>query len=218
MRNTESVALGIIILSVAVSALFYTQLPDKMAFSWNAQGHVREYWPKFLALSMLPLISLFLLGLFHFIPRIDPLGKNIEKFRKQYDTFVILFIAFLAYINFISLAWNLGFDFSFTQFLIPAFAVLFYYAGVLIEKSERNWFVGIRTPWTMSSEKVWRKTHDIGSKLFKAMGIASLIGLFFPAIAIWLMVGFALAIVVWSFVYSYIEFKKEKRKPKKKKR
>jgi uncharacterized membrane protein len=217
MRNTESIALGIIILSVAVSALFYSQLPDKMASHWNATGDVNDYAPKFFALAIMPVLSLVLLGLFVLIPRIDPLGKNIEKFRKQYDTFVILIIAFMAYINFVTLAWNLGVKFSLIQFLVPAFAVLFYYVGVLMEHAQPNWFVGIRTPWTLSSEKVWRKTHETGSKLFKALGIASLIGLVFPAIAIWLILGFAIAICVWSFVYSYLEFKKE-RKPKKKKR
>jgi len=217
MRKSELMALGVIVLSLAISALFYTQLPEKMASHWNAQGVVDGFLPKFWALALMPVISLVLLGLFMIIPRIDPLGKNIEKFRKQYETFVLLVIAFLAYINLVTLAWNLGFKFSLIQFLIPAFAVLFYYVGVLLKHAKRNWFVGIRTPWTLSSERVWKKTHVIGAQLFKAMGITSLLGLVFPAIALWLVLGFALAIVIWSFVYSYVEFQKE-RKPRKKKR
>ena len=92
--------------------------------------------------------------------------------------------------------------------LSPAFAILFYYCGVLIEHSKRNWFIGIRTPWTMSSEKVWDKTHARGGKLFKIAGFIALLGIILPEQAIFLFLGAVLVFVAYLFVYSYVEYKK----------
>ena len=97
--------------------------------------------------------------LFVAIPRIDPLKANIEKFRTFYDRFVVLFMVFFFYFYLLTILWNMGVQYNFNQVLAPAFGGLFYYIGVMIEHAKRNWFVGIKTPWTLSSENVWDKTH-----------------------------------------------------------
>ena len=66
-----------------------------------------------------------------------------------------------------------------TKFIIPAFAVLLFYIGILIKHAKRNWFIGIRTPWTLSSDKVWDKTHALGGKLFQVSAVITLGGIFF---------------------------------------
>jgi len=95
------------------------------------------------------------------------------------------------------------------QALSPAFAILLYYSGTLTEKAKQNWFVGIRTPWTLSSEKVWQKTHKIGGKLFKICGIIALLGFFFPDLAFLFILVPLLSVCVYTIVYSYFEYKKE---------
>lgn len=96
------------------------------------------------------------------------------------------------------------------QVLSPAFAVLFYYAGILMSHAKQNWFVGIRTPWTMSNELVWNKTHKIGGKLFKLTGLISLLSLILPDLSIFFILVPILFTTVFVFVYSYIEYQKLK--------
>jgi len=159
MRKSVWISLAIIFLSFIVSAYLYSQLPENMPSHWNAAGDVDGYMPKIWALFMMPLVNLGLLGLFVLIPIIDPLKHNIEKFRKYYDGLVVLLILFMSYIHFLTLVAGLGVQFNMTLAMLPALGFLFYYMGILTENAKRNWFVGIRTPWTLSSEKVWNRTH-----------------------------------------------------------
>ena len=85
----------------------------------------------------------------------------------------------------------------------PAFAGIFYYAGVLCQHSKRNWFVGIRTPWTMSSDQVWRKTHLLGGQLFKIVAVFSLLGTIMPNYAAYFLLIPVLLVTVFIFAYSY---------------
>ena len=95
------------------------------------------------------------------------------------------------------------------QMLAPAFALFIYYAGVLIEKSEPNFTIGIRTPWTLSSESVWTKTHVLGAKLFKIAGGLALLGIVLPQLAIFFILIPLLLAAFIPVVYSYFEYQKE---------
>lgn len=156
----------------------------------------------------MPSISALLLLLFLLIPKIDPLKENIEKFRGYYDGFVVLLMLYLFYVYLLTIIWNLGKRFNMLPFLAPAFGVLFYYVGILLEKAEMNWFIGIRTPWTLSSEIVWDKTHEIGGKLFKIAGILALFGAFFQRYAIFFIVVPVILASVYTVIYSYFEYQK----------
>ena len=153
----------------------------------------------------MPFTAIVMFLLFIAIPHIDPLKKNIIGFRKYFDRFVLLMIGFMFYIHILTIFAS--FDNAFSMNL--AMAILFYYAGVLIQNAKRNWFIGIRTPWTLSSEAVWDKTHKLGSKLFKIAAILILLTLFAPdyfIYSVFLLIAFSLYLVL----YSYLEFKKEK--------
>jgi uncharacterized membrane protein len=115
------------------------------------------------------------------IPRIDLLKVNIERFKRFYYGFVIILLLFLFYLYLLTILWNLEIGFSTMQLLVPALAVLFYCCGILVEKAKRDWFIGIRTPWTLSSEAVWNKTHRIGRNLFKAASVVVLLGRVFSS-------------------------------------
>ncbi len=209
MRKSEIITFGIIILSFAIGIYFYPQMPEKMASHWNAQGQVDGYTSRFWGLFLMPIISVGMLLLFILIPRIDPLKSNIQQFRKYYDGFVVLIIVFLFYLYLLTIFWNTGYTFNIIIFLSPAFAILFYYAGILIENAKRNWFIGIRTPWTLSSDKVWDKTHKIGGKLFKIAGIVALLAIFFQSYAIFIIVVPVIIVSIYTVVYSYFEYQKE---------
>lgn len=105
--------------------------------------------------------------------------------------------------------WNRGVEISPNVIFPIGLGLLFFYIGVLCENAKRNWFIGIRTPWTLSSEVVWGKTHKFAGKLFKIAGAVALTGVFFGRYAfLFILIPVAL-ISVYTIIYSYIEFQRE---------
>lgn len=194
--------------SFLLGVYFYPRLPDKIASHWNIHGQVDGYLPKAFGLFLLPLISLLLYLLFLLIPKLDPLKENLKKFRRYYDYFIAVVILFLFYLYLLTIAWNLGLRFNFGQVLAPAFAILWCFVGILIQKAKQNWSIGIRTPWTLSNENVWEKTHQIGGRLFRLAGGLALLGVLFPQYAFFLVVVPPVLIVIYTFIYSYWRYQK----------
>jgi len=206
-KRTEFIIFLIILALFGLGIYFYPQMPSLMASHWNSQGEADGYLPRFWGLFIIPLISVFLALLFHFIPKIDPLQENVVKFRPYFDNFVLLILLFLFYLYLLTLVWNLNYRFDIRRYLLPFLALLFYYCGILIEKAKRNWFIGIRTPWTLSDDKVWAKTHHLGGKLFRICSLLALLGWLIPQIAFYLVI---LPVVLFSFflvVYSYYQYR-----------
>ena len=209
MKNNSIIILGIILLSFGLAFYFYPSMPERMASHWGVSGAANGYSNKFLGLFLMPLISLGMFLLFWAIPKIDPLKTNIEKFRKYFDGFTVLIIVFMFYVYLLTIFWNLGSRFNLGQFMAPAFGGLMYYCGVMIEKVKRNYFIGIRTPWTLSNDNVWDKTHKIGGKFFKVAGLLAMLGLIFPDQAFFLVIIPIIFAAVFSVIYSYVEYRKE---------
>jgi len=209
MKKNEIKTLGIIILFFAIGIYFYPQMPDRVASHWNIQGEPNNYMSKFWGLLLMPIISSILLVIFLLIPKMDPLKENIEKFRKHFDNFIILMTTFLFYIYLLTIAWNIGLKFDMNRMIIPAMGLLFYYIGDLLGNTKRNWLVGIKTPWTLSSDKVWEETHRVGGKLFKFAGIITVLGLFFPKNLLWITVLPVILVIVFTFIYSYFLYKRD---------
>jgi len=209
MRKSGIIIIGIILFSFIVSIYIYPQMPEKMASHWNAQGQADGYMSKFWGLFLIPITLVGLALLFTAIPRIDPLKANIEKFRKYYDGLVVLFFIYMLSIQFHVILWNLGIKISPNIIMPISIGILFFYIGVLCENAKRNWFIGIRTPWTLSNEKVWEKTHKIGGKLFKIAGVIAFIGVFFQNYALFFILVPEFLAVAYTIIYSYFEYQKE---------
>jgi uncharacterized membrane protein len=175
MRRAVLASLTIIIAQLLVGIYLYPRMPDRVAIHWGLSGDADGYGPKFLGLFLVPLISAGALPLFLVLPGIDP-SRGIHRFRRGYDWFVFGFVAFLTYMHGITLAWNLGLRLDMMRMLAPALGAMFFGVGVLMGRAKRNWFVGIRTPWTLSDERVWDATHELGGRMFKACGVLALVG------------------------------------------
>ncbi len=201
----------IVVLFFVVAAYFYPQMPERIASHWNARGEVDDYMSKFWGLFLVPFMALGISALFLVIPKLDPLKANIEKFKQYYYGFVVLLLVFLFYLYMLTILWSLGLRFNMSRMLSPAFGVLFYFCGVLIGRAKRNWFIGIRTPWTLSNEKVWDRTHNIGGKLFKVAGLLAFLGVIFPDYAVLFLIVPVLLASLFTIVYSYFEYRKETR-------
>ncbi len=215
MKTVQKISIAIVILAFAAGVYVYPLLPEKVASHWDAGGNANGYMGRGFGAFFMPVLGLLMLALFYALPLLDPMKKNYAAFRAEYDNFSALMVAFMAYVYALSLAYNLGYSFDFVRFLAPAFAAIIYYAGVLIGKTKRNWFVGVRTPWALSSESVWDKTHAIAGKMFKAAGIVALVGIVMPAIGLFASVGVLFATAIFTVVYSYLEFQKEARNGRK---
>ncbi|MBS7653169.1 MAG: SdpI family protein [Candidatus Bathyarchaeia archaeon] len=209
IRKVEIILLGLTLLPFITGVYFYPHMPERMASHWNIGGEVDGYLPKFWGLFLIPFILLGLVLIFISIPRIDPLKANIEKFRKYYDVFIIIFFIFMFSIYSQVILWNLDLKISPNATIPIGLGLLFFYIGILCENSKQNWFIGIRTPWTLSSERVWEKTHKLGGKLFKIAGISALFGAFFQSYALFFILAPAILVSICSMIYSYLEYQKE---------
>jgi uncharacterized membrane protein len=204
-RTTIIVASIVILTATIASAIVYPRLPEMAASHWNAAGQVDGYMPRFWAAFLMPFISVGLLLLFLAIPSIDPLKANIVKFRGYFNGFITLIIVFMLFIHGVTLAWNLGYDqFNIGNAIVPAVGLIFIFAGVMMMKAKRNFFIGIRTPWTLSNDTVWDETHKLGGKLFIGAGIISMLSIFFGENGIWILLPVALLAGFVPVVYSYI--------------
>ncbi|MCD6478597.1 MAG: SdpI family protein [Candidatus Diapherotrites archaeon] len=209
-RMFWSLAFALVLLSFAASFYFYPQLPEKIPSHWNASGEIDAYANKEASLFIIPSITLIVLLLFAVLPKIDPLRKNYAAFMPYFKGFILIFTVFMLYLHALTIAAGLGFAVKMNYWLMPAISALFLYMALLFKKAKRNWFVGIRTPWTLSSDSVWQKTHALASKLFVLYAILFLFAGFFEFL-FWPAIILLFILVIALFAYSYFEYAKEEK-------
>ncbi len=211
VRTTTILVLLMIIGATVAGLLLWNRLPDQMASHWNINDEVDGYMSKFWGMFMMPLITLGMFALFLVIPAIDPLKANIAKFREAFNLFIVLIVAFMLYIHGLTLAWSLGYtNFRMSTSMLPAMGLLFIFIGYMLRKAKRNFFIGIRTPWTLSSDTVWDKTHQLGSILFIAAGALALVGSIIGGFTAFLLIFIPLiGSTIFLVVYSYVLYQRE---------
>jgi uncharacterized membrane protein len=211
MSTKTSTIISVVLITIALIAgiFLYARLPDPMPSHWNAAGQVDGYMSKFWGIFLMPITTVALVGLFLVIPQIDPLKANIAKFRGVFNWFIVAFVAYMLYIYALTLAASLGFQFNMTIMLLPVVGLLFIGIGYMMRQAKRNFFIGIRTPWTLSSETVWDETHKLGSNMFMIAGVVTIVSAFLGENGIWLMLVAILAAAFVPIVYSYILWRRE---------
>lgn len=210
--KADWLVLGLIILCFFFSAALWTRIPDIVPVHWNIQGQPDRFGPKFINLFLLPVLSLFVLAIMSYLPRLDPFAKNYRRFAKVFQVFKLVISAFFLYLYVIILyASSLQQGFSAKIFFIPAFSVLFIIIGYYLPQLKRNFFIGIRTPWTLSSDKSWNKSHHLAGRIFILAGIANLIGIFLPATAaFYLFLGILITGGLIITIYSYWVYQQDR--------
>ena len=210
-RLTTIIVLALILGATLAGALLWNQLPDPMASHWDANDQVNGYMSKFWGVFMMPLVLLGMFLIFLVIPQIDPLKANIAQFRETFNLFIAFMVGFMVYIHALTLRWNLGYtDFGISKGMLPAMGLLFIVIGSLLRKAKRNFFIGIRTPWTLSSDAVWDKTHQLGAVLFMASGVLAVIGGFIGGmVAFWMLMVPLFGSTIFLLVYSYVLYQRE---------
>lgn len=210
MHLTRRDLLGavLVIVTTIVSAVAYPELPAQLVTQFDAVGDPSDTLSKPVALAGIPALAAGLVVVFRILPEIDPLGENIAAFQAYYDLIAVVAVGLVAYVHGLLVIWNLGYQFPVTQALVPVLAVLYYVLGVVVENARQNWFVGIRTPWTLSSEEVWDRTHERSGILFKIAGVLALLAIPLPELFVYVAVGPIVVVALATTVYSYVVYRR----------
>ncbi|HLQ58698.1 MAG TPA: SdpI family protein [Gemmatimonadales bacterium] len=203
---------GLVIAAVAVgvSIWAYPQLPPTVATHWNLRGTADGFSSRAVAISIIPVVILLMTGLFNVLPRLDPRHENYSRFIGTYWLIANAVIVFMLVAHGMIIATGLGYSVRIDRLMPIGVGVLFIVLGNYLTRVEPNWFVGIRTPWTLSSDTVWRKTHRTGGWLMVIGGLVVAASAFLPHGAFLPL--FITAIVIMAvipIVQSYVLWKRE---------
>jgi len=211
--DKKELPLVILIIIIFITSFYlYSKMPEKMPTHWDAAGEVDGYGNRFVGLFLIPIFLVGFYLLFLFLPKIMVYQKNFEKFKNYFYGFKVVFILFFITVYIAMLLPNFGIHKNMSYFMIPAISILFFYVGYMLKFAKRNYFIGIRTPWTLASEKVWDKTHQLGSKLFMTFALIMLSSIFFVKQMVWFILIPLITMVLYLFIYSYLEYRKEVKK------
>lgn len=168
----------IIIATFLLGILMYNKLPESIPIHWNFAGEVDGYGNKFIGTFMVPLIMIALWLAMIYLPKIDPKKENYNKFDKSYKLFQSILLTFFFIMQIIVVLSAMGYNISINRVMPIVLGVLMILIGNYIPKAKSNFFYGIKTPWTLSSEVSWKKTHRLGGKLFVLSGLISIVSQF----------------------------------------
>lgn len=197
----------LILLGFALGAYFYPSLPDKVPTHWNASGEVNGYSSRLFGAFGLPAISLATYLLYLALPYIDPKRKNYADFESTYQFLKYLIILFFLGVELMTLLIASGVIVNKPIFIQIMISLLFILIGNVMGRFKHNYFVGIKTPWTLANEEVWRKTHRLAAPLWVLGGVINIVlaltGMDFNGIGFIVIVS---AITLVPIGYSYIAY------------
>ena len=190
--------------TVIATAIIFPHLPDVVPTHWDLQDHPNRFGSKWVDVLIMPCVMLAMLGLMAALPWLSP--KNFEVGpRPVYLQIMLLVLLLMAAIHFQILAAALGAHFNIGRFLMIAISAMFAAMGFLLPNLRRNFYVGVRTPWTLASDRVWQATHHFAGRVFLIGGMLALLCAlvfrppYWPAISIIVLTG--IAPVIHSLVY-----------------
>jgi len=211
------IPLLIVAVAVIASAVVYPRLPERIPTHWELAAHPSGTVPtpngwssRLWGAWALPIFLLGMWALLIILPKIDPRGSNYAKFGSTFEGIIVSIMLFMLGMHIIILRAALGYPVAMDRVFPVGLGVLFIVIGNLLPRARPNWFVGIRTPWTLSSDRVWEKTHRFGGHVFVVAGILMLLsGL---VVAPWARTGLSVLIALCAasvVIYSYVEWKRE---------
>lgn len=212
MKNKKLlfILLGLSLLSFLGLLLIYPQLPDTIATHFDFQGNANDYGPKS-TIFLLGLLPPGMCLLFWFLPKIDPKHQNYAKHEKVYSLMSVLITVFMIAVNWSMVLKAMGAGLP-IEFIIPGLVgILFIILGNFLPRIRPNYFMGIRTPWTLDSEYVWKRTHKFGGIVFCIMGVVLVLLPLLPissGFASAFTLVFLLAGALSTYLYSYLVYRK----------
>lgn len=192
-------------------AYFWDSFPDQIITHFGMDGQPNDYSSKVSGLILFPGINVFMYFLFIVLPKIDPSRKNYGLFQDNFKIIRTLLHALLSYITMVTIFYSLGYQFNIEYVIFYGLLAFFLVMGNYLGNVRHNYFIGIRTPWTLSNETVWTNTHRFTAKIWVGSSVLMMVILPFltkemSSTAFMIFIGI-LAII--PIVYSFLEFRKQ---------
>jgi uncharacterized membrane protein len=208
--STELPQLVLIAGMFIAGAVAWPRVPEQIPVHWNIRDEVDRYGSRFEGLFAAPLIALAIYGLLVILPRLDPRSQNYEKFALAYTAIRFTLLGFFTLLQAVLMCAAFGLRVPITTVVLLASGALLAGIGVQMPQIQPNWFVGIRTPWTLSSELAWQKTHRLGGWLLPLSGATlAAAGILRTGWALIAAISFLFASVLWLVIYSFIVWRED---------
>jgi len=203
------VAAAMILAAAVVSLVMYPQLPEVAPIHWNAAGEADGFAPRLVAAAVGPGLVLFAALLLLVLPGISPRGYAIDRDSRGYRAIASVILFTLLAMHTVAMLSGAGVPVKIETVIPFLVAALFIVIGRYMTAMQRNFFIGIRTPWTLADEDVWFRTHRLGSRLFMLGGLALAL---LPIIGVRRIEAAVLAITgivaIIPIVYSYVIYRR----------
>ena len=204
----KTTAVALIVAAFALSLAVYPLLPESMPVHWNLHGSADGFEPKVFGAFTMPVMMIVLALVFALLPRISPRGYEIDARSRAFRAITLSSVGLMLAIHAVVLLSAAGMNIAIPRALPVLLGALFAIVGNYLGKLGRNFFIGIRTPWTLADDDVWFRTHRFGGKLFVVAGIISMFGCL-PAAdrGLAFVIGVVIAAALVSIVYSYVIYR-----------
>jgi uncharacterized membrane protein len=193
------------------TAVVYPRLPETMPTHWNLKGEPDGFSPKTYGAFMMPIGMLVMLVIALVLPRISPKRFEVDTFESTYGMVMLLAVALFGYIHVVTLWAGVNGQVDVGRALFGGIFGFLALIGNYLSKVRRNFWVGVRTPWTLASDRVWNDTHRLAAKTFVLAGIGGVIVTLVPLpIGVWLGLGTGLILLgaLIPAVYSLVHYKR----------
>lgn len=210
--KSEIVPALVLVASIVTAIVSYKYLPERVISHWNFSGQADGWSSRSFHTIFFPALIISMYILFLALPNIDPKKERYQEFSKVYNIIrgMMLSVFFLIYLG--ATLVNLGYNIDIAHSVPALIGVMMIVLGRYMGEIKNNWFVGIRTPWTMSSELVWQKTHRLGAWVFIIFGLILIITPWLPKnIGLFLFAAGIIAVVLVPMIASYVFYRNEKK-------
>lgn len=200
-------------LMIAFALAVYGRLPEQVPTHFGLSGEPDGWTPRFPGAFLMPLLAAGVYLLLIVLRRIDPRGANYSRFEETWWVFLNVIALLMTALHVLSLGFAIGWPIDMARAVTVTVGLLFVGLGNYMPRLRSNWWMGIRTPWTLESEEVWRETHRVGGWAFVAAGLLVVLAglLLEPGPRAWASgIAFGTAIVI-PLVYSYVAYRRLRR-------
>ena len=197
-------------LTLGFSAAVYTKLPAEIPTHWDFRGEINDRTSRVWAAWLMPLVLVTMAIILPRLPALDPRRENYGKFRPSYDLVINASMTLIAAMHVLTLGAGMGWPIPMVRVAPIMVGVLFVVLGNVLPRARSNWMFGIRTPWTLTNDRVWERTHRLGGMTFVGAGLALIISAFLKptAMVTVLIVASVLASII-PVAYSYFAWRQE---------
>ena len=210
-RKYYVICFALIILCFVAAAILYPHLPSQVPTHWNLHGQVDHYSGRWWVLTIPPGMMLGMMGLMAALPWLSPRHFEVEPFRSTYLYIMVVFVASLAFLHAMMLWAAMTGQMDIHKAIVGGACLLIALLGNVLGKVQRNFYIGIRTPWTIADERVWNATHRLGAKTMVVGGLCGLI-LALAGAWPWLCLVSVLAGAFVPAIYSLVYYKQLERR------